>query len=143
MTSRQALHDAERIRVAMGQFVRKLRAVDTTPAGQAAVLGYLARSGPLSITDLAELVRVRHQSMARTVKLLEAAGHAEVQPDPADRRRVLVLITREGTTRLRAERLSRASWIARAMHSQLDDSERDLLRQLPAILDKLTADDGS
>lgn len=39
----------------LGDFLRRARAHDEMSPGQAAVLGHLARSGPLSIADLARL----------------------------------------------------------------------------------------
>jgi len=133
----QAEVDAEVLRAAVGEFVRWARTGDVMPAGQAAVLGHLARGGALSITDLAARESVRHQSMARTVGLLADQGLLLVEADATDRRRVLVQITEEGLARLGDARRHRAAGIARAMQTQLDDEERAMCRRIPGILDKL------
>ena len=133
----QAAIEAELLRAAVGEFVRWARTGDVMPAGQAAVLGHLARVGALSITELAARERVRHQSMARTVGLLEDQGLVLVEADALDRRRVLVRITAAGSTRLAAERRHRAAGISAALRSELDDGEREICRQIPGILDKL------
>ena len=127
---------AEELRVAIGNVVRRARAHDEMPPGQAAVLGHLDRSGPLSIADLARLEQVKHQSMARTVGLL--ADRALVAPGrlETDRRQVVLTLTPAGRDALASARRARAAGIARAIHD-LDDAEREIVRRIPAILRKL------
>lgn len=131
------LAEAEALRAAIGDFVRRVRAGDRMPPGQAAVLGHLDREGPLSIADLARREQVRHQSMTRTVHLLRDHGHAGLTSHPDDRRQVVVAITAEGRAALAAERHHRAAGMAAAIGHDLDDAEREILRRLPAILRKL------
>ncbi|MCU1647416.1 MAG: putative MarR-family transcriptional regulator [Nocardia sp.] len=133
--------DAEQLRVVVGRFVRGVRSVDTMPAGQATVLGHLRRDGPLAIVALADRERVRHQTMARTVRLLADQGLVDVAADTSDKRRVVVALSAEGSARLDDERTSRAAWIARAAQ-ELTDQERTVLKRLPAVLEKLIVGDG-
>ena len=128
---------AEDLRTAVGDFVRRMRAADAMPPGQAAVLGHLDRSGPLPITELARREHVRHQSMTRTVGLLAEQGLIALAADEADRRRVLATITAPGADRLRTERERRTAGIARAIREDLDPAEREILARIPAILQKL------
>ncbi|WP_405177670.1 MarR family winged helix-turn-helix transcriptional regulator [Nocardia sp. NBC_01377] len=132
--------DAEQLRLVVGRFVRHVRSVDTMPAGQAAVLGHLRRDGPSAIVALAERERVRHQTMARTVRLLADQGLVDLAADTGDKRRVIVALSTEGGARLDDERTSRAAWIARAAQVELTDQERTVLKRLPAILGKLVGD---
>src|ERR1700753_4429868 len=78
------------LRVAVGQLVRRLRSENLFPLTQTWVLGRIDREGPASVSDLAQALRVRPQSMAQTVGDLEAEGMVERNPDPGDRRRALV-----------------------------------------------------
>ena len=133
---------AEQLRAAVGEFVRAVRAHDSMPAGQSAVLGHLARDGELSITALADRARVRHQSMARTVKLLAGQGLLDPVPDEADRRRVVLRLTPDGRTRMDQLRQDRADWIARAAQDRLSPEEQAILFRMPAILAKLVSDSG-
>jgi DNA-binding MarR family transcriptional regulator len=129
---------AEALRVAVGDFVRRVRAGDRMPPGQAAVLGHLDREGPLSIADLARREQVRHQSMTRTVHLLHGQAYVSLVPHEADRRQVVVEISPEGRSALTQERRHRASGIATAIGQDLDDEEREIVRRIPDILRKLT-----
>ncbi|MFC3741294.1 MarR family winged helix-turn-helix transcriptional regulator [Paractinoplanes deccanensis] len=128
---------AEALRVAIGDFVRRARAGDRMPPGQAAVLGHLDREGALSIADLARRERVRHQSMTRTVHLLGDQGRVELRPHEADRRQVVVALTAAGREALAAERRHRSAGIASAIRDDLDDEEREIIRRIPEVLRKL------
>lgn len=136
MTSTAEL--AENLRVGIGTFVRRARQVDTLGATTATVLGHLARHDGQSITDLALLEGVRHQSMARMVKRLDELGLVQAHPDPADRRRILVMLTEAGQQRLETERQQRSAWIADALVTQLTAQERTELCQLLPLLEKLS-----
>ncbi|TCJ97682.1 MarR family winged helix-turn-helix transcriptional regulator [Nocardia alba] len=136
-----SLADAEQLRLAVGRFVRRARSVDTVPAGQAAVLGHLRRDGPLAIVTLADRERVRHQSMARTVRLLADQGLVDVAADTSDKRRVIVTLSTTGGARIDDERTSRATWLAQAALRELTEEERTVLKRLPAILEKLVTED--
>jgi DNA-binding MarR family transcriptional regulator len=128
---------AEDLRAAVGDFVRRVRAHDTMPAGQAAVLGHLSRGGALSIADLARREQVRHQSMTRTVNLLAEQELVALSPAETDRRQVVVLITEAGAARLAEERRTRAAAIATALREQLTPEERAVVARLPGILRKV------
>ncbi|GAA2908222.1 MarR family transcriptional regulator [Actinoplanes cyaneus] len=127
---------AEELRAAIGDFVRRARVHDEMPPGQAAVLGHLARSGPLSIADLARLEQVKHQSMARTVGLLADQALVALGRHDADRRQVMLTLTTAGADALASARLARAAGIARAIRD-LDDDELEVIRRIPEVLRKL------
>jgi DNA-binding MarR family transcriptional regulator len=130
---------AEELRQAIGHLVRAARTVDTLPPGEAAVLGHLDRSGPLTTADLAARRRVTHQSAAKTVKSLLADGLARTEPHPDDRRKLLVHITPAGRERLDAERGRRAGSLSAAIGEALTPEERRRLRECVGLIDRLTA----
>lgn len=132
---------ANDLRAAIGDFVRYGRRDDRMPQGQAAVLGYLDRTGPMSIAELARLERVKHQSMTRTVNLLSDHGLVALAKDERDRRQIVVGITTAGESALEQERYRRASRIAHAIRDDLTDEEREIVRRLPEILRKLRPED--
>jgi DNA-binding MarR family transcriptional regulator len=128
------------LRVAVGQLVRRLRSENLFPLTQTWVLGRLDREGPGSVSDLAQALRVRPQSMAQTVGDLEAEGMVERNPDPTDRRRALVSITDAGQARIEADRAAREGWLVRALE-ELPDSDRETVERSVELLNRLAEAD--
>ncbi|GAA1974373.1 MarR family winged helix-turn-helix transcriptional regulator [Catenulispora subtropica] len=60
------------------------------------VLSGLARTGPCNAADLAAVVGIDRSGVSRHASRLEAAGLLRRQPDPADRRAVLLVLTEAG-----------------------------------------------
>jgi DNA-binding MarR family transcriptional regulator len=52
----------------------------------------------ITVTELAELARVRKQTMAEAVDQLERMGYVERRPNPRDRRSRLVFLTERGAS---------------------------------------------
>lgn len=55
-------------------------------------------AGGITVSRLAELARVRKQSMAQAVDQLEAAGYVERRPNPRDQRSRLLFLTERGAS---------------------------------------------
>jgi DNA-binding MarR family transcriptional regulator len=127
---------ASDLRVVLGQLVRRLRAELGFPLSHGVVLGRLDRGGPQSVSDLATLEGVRPQSMAQTVKDLEASGLVSRRPDPDDGRRALVELTPEGVEALQADRRHRVGWLATAIED-LSAAERAALSEALPLLRRL------
>ncbi|MDL4818367.1 MarR family winged helix-turn-helix transcriptional regulator [Actinomadura opuntiae] len=135
-------HDdlAERLRTSIGGLVRTTRLqADALAPPIAQTLGLLDREGEASIASLAQRRRVRHQSQSRTVKDLEKLGYATRRDDPRDARGRVIAITPEGRAALDRDRRARRDWLADAIATTLTPAEQDLLAELPALLDRLTA----
>ncbi|GJF28805.1 MarR family transcriptional regulator [Kitasatospora sp. NE20-6] len=128
---------AAELRTAIGTLVRSLRPGDELPQNQAAVLGVLVREGPHTTSELAALLRVRHQSMARTVSLLTAAGLVTTSPHPTDGRKTVLTATPAGTEALQAQRARREGEIATALAERLTPAEQRLLRDAVPLLRRL------
>ncbi len=124
------------LRVAVGQLVRRLRSENLFPLTQTWVLGRIDREGPASVSDLAQALRVRPQSMAQTVGDLEAEGMVDRNPDPDDRRRALVSLTEAGQARIEADRAAREGWLVKALE-ELPDSDREAIERSVEILSRL------
>ena len=69
---------------------------DVRPAA-ANVFPFVPPDG-ITVSRLAELARVRKQSMAQAVDQLERTGYVERRPNPRDRRSRLVFLTERGAT---------------------------------------------
>ncbi|MBO1417835.1 MarR family winged helix-turn-helix transcriptional regulator, partial [Streptomyces sp. FH025] len=112
---------------------------DDLPPNQAAVLGLLVRDArSYTVAELADLRRVRHQSMARTVALMTEAGLVAQQPHPTDGRKQLIAATEAGRAALLDQRARREHHIATAIESRLSPAEQDQLRSAVALLGRLS-----
>lgn len=132
---------ASRLRVVLGQLIRRLRAErHRFSLSQASVLGRLDRCGASSIGDLANAERVRPQSMTQTIADLEADGLIERHTDPLDGRRALVELTAKGREAIAADRREREGWLARALAEDLTPREQRLLADVLPLLERLAED---
>ncbi|GAA2065187.1 helix-turn-helix domain-containing protein [Streptomyces albiaxialis] len=130
---------AVRLRAAAGDLVRAARSGDTLPPVQAAVLDLLDRRGPMTTADLAAARKVRHQTMAVTVKELVADGRLAAVQDADDGRKKVLHLTPAGSGALDADRQGRVHRLTEALAGALDDGElRDLAYALP-LIDKVAA----
>jgi DNA-binding MarR family transcriptional regulator len=66
------------------------------PRHQLRALFVVARHGPLSVGDLADAIGASLASTSSLADRLVKAGYLERQPDPEDRRRVLLITTAPG-----------------------------------------------
>jgi DNA-binding MarR family transcriptional regulator len=124
------------LRIAVGQLIRRLRAENLFPLTQTWVLGRLDREGPASVSELAQVLRVRPQSMAQTVGDLEADAFVHRSPDPDDRRRALVSLTEAGRERIEADRAAREGWLVKALE-ELPEADRETIERSVGILARL------
>ncbi|MER5910403.1 MarR family transcriptional regulator [Streptomyces sp. NPDC001982] len=130
---------AESLRQSIGELVRAVRVVDAMPPGEAAALGFLDRSGPLTTADLAHRRGVTHQSAAKSVKELINGDLVRTEPHPGDGRKLLLHITDSGRARLQRERAQRARALNAAIRDTFSPEEQNQLRDCVALLSRLTA----
>ena len=128
---------ANQLRETVGRVVRRLRAEPGPPVAQLTVLGRLDREGPASVSDLATAERMRPQSMAQTVRDLETASLVSRRPDPDDGRRVFVELTTAGRETLHATRARREGWLTEMLDRELDERDRELLREALLLLGRI------
>jgi DNA-binding MarR family transcriptional regulator len=128
---------ASELRVVLGQLMRRLRAEHRFSLAHGSVLGRLDREGAMSTSDLAAAERVRPQSMAQTVSELEADGLVSRRPDPADRRRALLELTKKGSLTLQRERQQREGWLIQAIADGFDEHEQRVLAEAVPLLARL------
>src|SRR5262245_39832162 len=115
--------------------LRKERHSDLTPT-QLSALGALLRRGPLTVGTLARHENVQPPSMTRTVSCLDDMGMLVREPDPSDRRQVLLRVSEPGKALLDAERKRRDAWLAQRL-IELEPRERAVLREAAVILERL------
>lgn len=132
---------ARELRVVFGRLRRRLREVsgvsELTPS-QASVLSRLDKDGAATASALAQVERVRPQSVAATLAALDERGLVRRDPDPDDGRRQLVSLTEEGRARLAGDRQAREEWLASALQDRYSEDERRTILDALVLLDRLT-----
>ena len=133
---------ASQLRVSLMRLARRLRnerdPQNSLGVGAISVLGVLLREGESTIGQLAAHERVQPPSMTRTVSWLVDAGYAVRRPSETDGRSTLVAISELGRETLLADRRRREAWLARQL-KDLTPEERDLLRQVAPLIDRLAS----
>lgn len=107
--------------------------------GAANVFPFVPPEG-ITVSRLAELSRVRKQSMAQAVDQLERTGYVERRPDPRDRRSRLVFLTERGAsvppvTHAAAKRVEQR-WAELTSPAEFDVLRASLQRLLTALMDR-------
>jgi DNA-binding MarR family transcriptional regulator len=132
---------AEELRASVSLFVQTVRYdTDTPRSAKSDTLDLLDRDGPSNIADLAEIRKVKHQSMRLVTAQLEEEGLIERAPDGGDRRSVLFGLTAKGKAWLDAERGKRTARIADMIAARLPAAERAQLRVAAGLLRRLAED---
>ncbi|WP_177201041.1 MarR family winged helix-turn-helix transcriptional regulator [Roseateles sp. YR242] len=135
---------AESLRDLVGQLVRSVRErTDTQSNAQSEALSHLHRSGPVSVSRLAESRGVTHQTMRLVVARLEASGLVERKSDPADGRGQLVELTAQGREAALDGQRKRAAWLAQAIRTTLSPAEQDALAEALSLLKRVIAASGT
>lgn len=139
--SASSVRAAHEIRVVVGRLRRRLKETydneELTPT-QTAVLSRLSKDGPASTSDLAAAERVRPQSMAATLGVLDERGLIQRRPDPGDGRRQLISLSESGTAYVDDARRAREEWLARSLESGYTEEERQTIIEALALLDRLS-----
>ena len=91
----------------------------------------------ITVSELADLARVRKQSMAEAVDQLERMGYVERRPNPRDRRSRLVFLSERGesvrpVTHATAERVEQR-WAELTSPDELEALRASLLRLLTEL----------
>ncbi|WP_042406016.1 MarR family winged helix-turn-helix transcriptional regulator [Streptacidiphilus carbonis] len=139
--SESAVRAASEVRVVFSRLRRRMReSYDTeglTPS-QTSALSRLSKEGPKSASDLAADERVRPQSMAATLAVLDQRGLILRRPDPDDGRRQLLSLSEDGQAFLADKRRAGEEWLSRSLEDRCTEAERQTVIEAMALLDRLS-----
>ena len=112
---------------------------DDIRPGAANVFPFVPAEG-ITVSRLAELARVRKQSMAQAVDQLERTGYVERRPNPRDHRSRLVFLTERGAgvppvTHAAAQRVEER-WAQLISPAEFETLRVSLLRLLAVLKDQ-------
>src|SRR6195952_6162789 len=95
--------------------LRHQQAGDELSPSESAVMGRIGRAGPTTPGQLAKSEHVQPPSMTRIIERLEARGFLRRDPDPGDRRQVLVSRTQAGNNFVERSRAVRTAWLTKQL----------------------------
>ncbi|MCV7356443.1 Rv0880 family HTH-type transcriptional regulator [Mycolicibacterium fluoranthenivorans] len=108
---------------------------------QLSALATVAKEGPMTPGALAIRERVRPPSMTRVIASLVDLGFVDRTAHPADRRQVLVSISRSGTDLIEAERKASREWLQQRLDALTPEQRKTLLEAADLML--AIVDEGS
>ncbi|MBF6061488.1 winged helix-turn-helix transcriptional regulator [Nocardia terpenica] len=133
-------HIATRLRDVTGVLARRARkdaGEHALPPAEAAILGRVQRSGPITAVDLAHIEGLRPQTVRNIVSTLRDRGLVTGVRDTRDTRRVNFGLTETGRARARGALLPRDEYLSRALNERLTPSEFDQLTAALPVLEKI------
>lgn len=139
--SGSAVRAARDVRVVFSRLRRRLKETydgqGLTPS-QTSVLSRLDKDGPASASALAVAERVRPQSMAATLAVLEEREFVRRRADPQDGRRQVVSLSDAAREFLDGKRRAGEEWLTRCLQDRYTERERQALIEALALLERLT-----
>ena len=131
---------ADRLHSGAIHLLRRLRVEDAASgltAPRLSALSVIVFGGPLTLGALAAAEQVRPPTMTRLVAALERDGLVTREPDPADRRQVLLRATPAGRRRLEEGRARRTATLARRL-AALPPEDLAALARAASLLERLS-----
>ncbi len=131
------------IRRGVTQLSRRLRAekqVQGMSSTKVALLGHLARNGPMTPGHLAQVEFVQPQSLSRVLAEMTQSGLVLRTDHPDDGRQLLISITSLGRRSLSEDMQSRDAWLEQAMQT-LTEAERQVLVIAAALMERMADTD--
>jgi DNA-binding MarR family transcriptional regulator len=107
----------------------QLSGVDLLPTA-VATLAAVVRVGPARLTDVSAHLELEPSRVSKEVNRLVEAGFVTQQPDPSDRRAVLLTVTDEGADAWKRYRKATDKQLARTLDDWSDDDLHHLADQL-------------
>ncbi len=121
----------------LGRRLRAARPADSVALSALAILSTLHNRGPMAAARLAEIERLQPQSLTRLIQDLEERGLIARQPDPNDRRTLLINLTDEGLRAYAYDISARHAWLSHIMAERLTGDEQALLLMASEVMAKL------
>jgi len=130
------------LRLAIMRLGRRLRqqTVGDVTVSQLSALSTVARCGPLSLGELADIERIAPPSTTRIVGRLEERGLVVRTVDATDRRVARLAVSEAGQSVLNQTRTRRDAYLALRLQAMTAEERETLMQALP-LLERLTGDE--
>lgn len=131
------------LRVVISSIHKGLRKLSSATEGysmtEIETVVHVYRNNSLLPSELAQLTRVKTQSMSQILKKLEENGIVKRSPSKEDKRKVYISVTAAGKKMVETTRYERDGWLKGTIEKSLTDKEIDILVKALPVLNKLIA----
>ena len=100
-------------------------------------LSYLDKSGPLFPSDLAEINKVKKQSMSQVLKHLEDLKLIRRVVSKQDKRKTAISLTGEGKRMIEKTRYERDEWLAAVIRERIGEKDARILAAAMPLLRRI------
>ncbi|MFC8533547.1 MarR family winged helix-turn-helix transcriptional regulator [Streptomyces sp. NPDC057249] len=131
---------ANRLRMAIGAFKRRIQEVTTVDEltnPQLTALSRLDRLGPMTISDLARREQITPQAMGATIASLEELGLVSRSPDATDRRRSTLSLTVDGEVAVHSGRNAVVDKVTAVLQESFADADIETLSAAAPLIERL------
>jgi len=134
-------HLASALRTATSHLFKRLRqqinTIDNLSITEITTLSNLYNHQPLFPSQMAEMVKIKAQSMSQIINKLEEAKLIIRIPSETDKRKIAVSLSPYGKEMVDQTRHERDEWLNEAIEHCLTAADKKLLLQAVALMDKL------
>ncbi|WDF56994.1 MarR family winged helix-turn-helix transcriptional regulator [Mucilaginibacter sp. KACC 22063] len=137
------IHDlASALRLEVSKLHKTLRVHTKLSEGlslsEITALSLLYFNGTVYPSELAEVLRIKAQSVSQVVALLDEKGLIVRTPSDIDKRKIALTLSMKGKHLVEESRRQRDSWLTEAMNATLNKQELELLEKAVKVLEKLS-----
>jgi len=133
---------ASSLRTAISRMNKRLRksmnALNGLSITEIDTVSYLYRTDTLSPSELAELLKVRGQSMSEVLTRLQKLEMINKTPSLTDKRKFAVSLTEHGRQVVEQTRYERDEWLSNAIEYNLSGKEKLVLKEAIGLLERLS-----
>lgn len=101
-------------------------------------LSFLYNTDSLSPSELAQLIKIKGQSMSEVISRLEVNMIVKKTKSDTDKRKFKVALTDKGRLLVEQTRYERDEWLSAAIETLLTDQEKEVLASAAKIIDRLS-----
>ncbi|WP_264535527.1 MarR family winged helix-turn-helix transcriptional regulator [Flavobacterium sp. N1736] len=116
---------------------KQMYSVNSLSLTEMETIGHLIRNTALLPSELANLTRVKTQSMSQIIKKLEELEIITRTPSTKDGRKVYISLTEYGKKAVEQTRFDRDKWLSDAIDETLTNEEKALLEKVIPVLNKI------
>ena len=134
-------HLASAVRTATSHLFKRLRqqinTVDNLSITEITTLSNLYNHQPLFPSQMAEMVKIKAQSMSQIINKLEEANLVIKIPSETDKRKISISLSDFGKKMVDNTRHERDEWLNEAIENCLSATDKKLLQQAVVLMEKL------